>query len=277
MPQATFRGDPYETLEVAADATSAQIKRRWRELAREHHPDRAAGDVDEAGRLTRRMARINAAYDLLRDPERRARYDAQHPGAGPAAPGGGAGVRFDANGRRTGGPPPPPRTRPVTGRFDTSEVFHPRNAATSTTAPPLRGHAPLRRRGDTAEPPRASDPNGPVERRPGPVKPMPSLEESRGAMIEFGRFRGFTLGEVERHEPTYIDWIARTITRDRDLVVRARVIQADMDERGVERRYRPSSPGWGVRADDPRRTGDVRAPGTQPGPRDDPEPRHAER
>ena len=47
-----------------------------------------------------------------------------------------------------------------------------------------------------------------------------------------------TLGEVERREPTYIDWIASTITRDRDLVRRARVIACDMDERGVERRSR---------------------------------------
>src|SRR5215210_1146690 len=219
MPQATFRGDPYETLDVTADATSGEIKRRWRELAREHHPDRAAGNAEEAGRLTRRIARINAAYDLLRDPERRARYDAQHPsGTGGSGANPGAGVRFGDDARRgTGGPPPPPRSRPVTGRFDTSEVFHRHNAATSTTAPPLRGHAPRPRSGDAAEPPRASDPNGPVERRPGPAKPLPSLDESRATMLEFGRFRGFTLGDVERHEPTYIDWIARTITRDRDL------------------------------------------------------------
>ena len=46
-------------------------------------------------------------------------------------------------------------------------------------------------------------------------------------------------------EPTYIDWIARTITRDRDLVMRARVIPRDMDERGVERRMRPARPGFG--------------------------------
>jgi hypothetical protein len=57
-------------------------------------------------------------------------------------------------------------------------------------------------------------------------------------VLEFGRFRGHSLGQVESFEPTYIDWLARTITRDRDLVMAARVIQADMDERGVERRRR---------------------------------------
>ena len=249
MPLPTFRGDPYETLQVPSDATTSQIKRRWRELAREHHPDRAAGDSEATGRLTRRMARINAAYDLLRDPERRARYDALHP---TAVARGSRRVHFDPGARRPGGPPPPRRSRPVTARFDTSEVFVRRNAPTSpAAATPLRGHEPRgRARTDEREPLRASDPNGPVRRRPGQARPLPTLHEARSTPLEFGRFRGFTLGDVERHEPTYIDWIARTITRDRDLVMCARVIQADMDERGVERRYRPTAPGWGVPADD---------------------------
>ena len=72
MPTVRFRGNPYQVLDVRSDASNATIKRRWRELAREHHPDRAAGNREEAARLTARMARINAAYDLLRDPTRRA-------------------------------------------------------------------------------------------------------------------------------------------------------------------------------------------------------------
>ena len=63
-------------LDVPRGASSEELKRRWRDLAREHHPDRAVGDIPEQQRLTARMARINAAYDLLRDPVRRARYDA---------------------------------------------------------------------------------------------------------------------------------------------------------------------------------------------------------
>ena len=49
---------------------------------------------------------------------------------------------------------------------------------------------------------------------------------------------GQTLGEAAEKEPTYIDWIASTITRDRDLVMRAKVIASDLDARGVERRPR---------------------------------------
>src|SRR4051812_10005511 len=80
MPDERFRGDPYVELELAYDSTNTQIKRRWRELAREHHPDRAAGNREEAARLTTRMARINAAYDLLRDSVRRAAYDSSPAG-----------------------------------------------------------------------------------------------------------------------------------------------------------------------------------------------------
>ena len=80
MPDQRFRGDPYAALDVRHEATDAQIKRRWRELAREHHPDRAAGDADAAATLTARMARINAAYDVLRDPVRRAAYDSSPAG-----------------------------------------------------------------------------------------------------------------------------------------------------------------------------------------------------
>lgn len=57
-------------------------------------------------------------------------------------------------------------------------------------------------------------------------------------VLGFGRFHGRTLGEVAEREPTYIDWIASTITRDRDLVMRARVIAGDLDARGIERRPR---------------------------------------
>jgi len=114
MPDERFRGDPYTELELRHDSTNTQIKRRWRELAREHHPDRAAGNREETTRLTARMARINAAYDLLRDPGRRAAYDSSAAGLrARAAEGTGADrVEFDdgvASDGRPGGPPPPPR------------------------------------------------------------------------------------------------------------------------------------------------------------------------
>lgn len=238
MSAPTFRGDPYRVLDVRHDASAEDIKSRWRELAREHHPDRAGADSEERQRLTTRMARINAAYDVLSDPVRRARYDAT-----PLA----RRERY-AEGRAPGsdddvGPPPPPPTRPVTARFDFSASFRPRNS-TALRQPgrrtTLSGQPPVDWREYRQGPDlRASAPNGPVHRRVDPSRVrLPSLEEARATVLGFGRFHGRTLGEVAEQEPTYIDWIASTITRDRDLVVRARVIASDLDARGIERRPR---------------------------------------
>jgi hypothetical protein len=105
---------------------------------------------------------------------------------------------------------------------------------------------PLRSERSPAEPPRASDPTGPLRRSrirhfrpPAP----PALAEARELQIEFGKFRGHTLGEIAAFEPSYIDWIAGTITRDRDLVAAARVIKDDLDARGVPRVRRAPRPG----------------------------------
>ena len=251
MPQPTFRGDPYRVLDIDPDSSDAAIKRRWRELARELHPDQAADDGARSADLTKRMARVNAAYDLLRDPDRRRAYDSTHPQAAARrrrAPGPGQGRSDATSSGRPSGPPPPPPTRPVTARFDTSDAFHRRNATTSSGRAPLRGHRPIsaRERATGPTPLRASQPNGPIRtRRTRHAAPPPSLGESLVTPLEFGKFRGHTLGEVAAFEPTYIDWIAHTITRDRDLVVRARVIQADLDERGIERRVRRPASGFG--------------------------------
>src|SRR5688500_751007 len=233
MSGPSFRGDPYQVLDVRHDASADDIKVRWRELAREHHPDRAIADRAVRERQTTRMARNNAAYDVLRDPVRQARYDASPQARRNRAP------QADVSPAPGGGPPPPPPSRPVSVRFDTSALFHRRN----TTVEP-RAHARGQAMGLRTERPlrgrdlRASLPNGPVFRHEGPGPAMPSLEDARATVLGFGRFHGMTLGEVERREPTYIDWIASTITRDRDLVRSARVIAGDMDERGIDRRSR---------------------------------------
>lgn len=69
--------DHYTTLGVAKTATADDIKRAYRRLASQHHPDRG-GD-------TQRFQEIQAAYDVLSDPGRRAEYDNPAPrGFGPA-------------------------------------------------------------------------------------------------------------------------------------------------------------------------------------------------
>ncbi len=59
--------DLYQRLGLARGASADEIKRAYRRLAREHHPD-AGGDEEAFKRLTH-------AYEVLSDPQRRARYD----------------------------------------------------------------------------------------------------------------------------------------------------------------------------------------------------------
>lgn len=254
MPIPRFRGNPYQVLDVRPDASSAAVKRRWRELAREHHPDRAAGDTEAAAALTARMARINAAYDLLRDPVRRAHFDSSADGRRARAEFSGEGGRADLgddfeDGQHSG-PPPPAPTTPITARFDTTASFRPRNSRLGAPPPPMRGQPPRSRRSIARENDlRASTPTGPVHTHSGPrAYPPPTLREAREATLEFGRYHGYTLGEVEILEPAYLDWVARTITRDRELVTKARVIQEELDRRGVSRGNRSAAAPFDDRA-----------------------------
>ena len=76
--------DPYETLGVKRDASADEIKKAYRKLAHQHHPDKKGGD--EA-----RFKKINEAYQTLSDPDKKARYD-RFGSAG--APGGFGGAPF---------------------------------------------------------------------------------------------------------------------------------------------------------------------------------------
>ena len=226
------RRDPHEVLGVARGASAQSIKAAWRRLARENHPDLTGDDPGASQKATRRMAEINDAYESLRRASLRDQVATSTNGRTP-----------DAAPARRGGPPRPRPSRPVTGRVDTSDTFRPRNA-TTTRHTPLSGQAPRPNRPSEREPLRASDPTGPLERgrlhRFRTPKP-PSIDAAWAHELEFGKFRGHTLGQVADFEPSYIDWLASTITRDRDLVASARVIQAELDRRGVRRRVRPPS------------------------------------
>lgn len=63
--------DYYKTLGVARDATAEEIKKAFRRIARETHPDMNPGDVAAENRF-RQAAE---AYEVLSDPDRRAKYD----------------------------------------------------------------------------------------------------------------------------------------------------------------------------------------------------------
>jgi hypothetical protein len=230
--------DPHVVLGVERGADPTRIKAAWRKLARANHPDLTGDDPAASQVATRRMAEINDAYAaLIRDGAR---------GQAAAAPAdmGGEGPR------RRGGPPPPRPTRPVTGRVDTTATYRPRNQTTHRTAAAgttgrattFAGQPPLRGERVRQEAPRASTPTGPLERdrvRNFRRRRPPRLDVARRVMVDFGKFHGHTLGEIAAFEPSYIDWVAGTVKRDPELVAAARVVQADLDARGISRRAHP--------------------------------------
>ena len=116
--------DPYRELEVDPRTDATGIRQAYHAKARVLHPDRGGDPVA--------MARLNVAYELIRDPARRRQHDAKRPGARP---------------RRDG---PPPWT-------------------------------------------------GAAGRPPG--KPA-------GPVLDFGIFAGWSIGEIARHDPGYLDWLA---------------------------------------------------------------------
>lgn len=64
--------DPWEVLGVPLGASGEDIKSAYRRLAMKYHPDRNPGDAYAA----QKMSEINAAYDILKDPEKAALYRA---------------------------------------------------------------------------------------------------------------------------------------------------------------------------------------------------------
>jgi DnaJ-domain-containing protein 1 len=66
----------YDLLEVSPNASPEVIKAAYRQLALKYHPDKQP-DARSRQQAEERMKQINAAYDILSDPVRRAEYDRQ--------------------------------------------------------------------------------------------------------------------------------------------------------------------------------------------------------
>lgn len=86
---------PYEALGVSQDATEADIKKAYRNLARQHHPDKG-GDPEQ-------FKKIQEAYETLSDPQKRQNFDQFGDPNGPSFPGGGGQMPADFFAQMFGG------------------------------------------------------------------------------------------------------------------------------------------------------------------------------
>lgn len=202
--------DPYKTLQVDSEAEDEVIQAAYRRLARKYHPDLA-----ETPEAAARMSSINAAWEMIGDPTKRAAYDRARAAAA-ATP---ASASTDTPSR-------PAPTTPSTRSTPPPEVV----SRDWTSGRSTQG-------GGFDESMRAAEGHGAA----GPPPGRPS-----GTVLNFGRYAGWSVGEVARHDIEYIEWldrapIGRNYRSELDAILRSsgrrRSAEGDAsDRRGLYRR-----------------------------------------
>ena len=195
-PRAT---DLYRLLQVDPEADVEIIGAAYRKLAQRYHPD-----VTDDPEAAARMAAINAAWEVLRDSARRAAYDSERRFLTGGAAGHGAAAG-------DGMPPDPDARRPPT---------RPTPRWPDPGAPPGRTADPGswggRARGGPAIP-GSSTGDGEKWRAGGAAGTGGAQDDwagpppgpTSGSVLTFGRYRGWSLGEVARRDPDFLEWLER--------------------------------------------------------------------
>lgn len=174
------RRNHYQVLMVDPSADIEIITLVHRKLAQRYHPDVSA--VPDAAA---RMLELNEAWNVLKDPERRRRYDAEL--AAERAIGIGSHDR----------PAPAQRASPA-------RPTAPRPSAASSRGAPRPLHATPGRTPPATPPRPPADPPSPWGEA-GPPPPGPRT----GSLLGYGRYRGWTLDQVARWDPDFLEWLRR--------------------------------------------------------------------
>jgi len=202
--------DPYKILQVDPEAEDEVIEAAYKRLARKYHPDVAAGpDAQE------RMVQINQAWEMLQDPVRRAAVDRERLRASAQTA---RVTSTDAQARTAAGEAQRYSPEPAYRREATPAPGAPRQPASwpipgmrdpyEEAAGPGKGAAPgnvssgRSTSGSTYDPATMRRPDQEAAAGPPPGNPS-------GSVLNFGRFAGWSLGEIARVEIGYLEWLDR--------------------------------------------------------------------
>jgi curved DNA-binding protein CbpA len=199
--------DPYKVLQVDPEAEDDVIAAAYKRLARKYHPD-----VSPDPASVERMVRINQAWEMLRDPVRRAAVDR----ARARAAGASATVAAADGKAYAGSKPAQPRRTAVTRTGATSWAFPGVQDPTATMfSSSTRPTSPNWTSG------RSTEGGGYDTREAGSGSAGPPPGNPSGSLINFGRYGGWTLGEIGRMDPEYLEWL--------DRMPIGRIYQAEID------------------------------------------------
>lgn len=181
----TDQPDLYKVLQVDSEADPDVIQAAYRRLAQKFHPDLATG----AG-AGERMVLINNAWEVLGDPARRATYDEQLAAARTAA------NEAAAAPRPADGPPTAARTPPAVHRMAHDA---PAPAPESVSSNWTSGRSNV---GGGYDEKSMRRPDGDGAAGPPPGRPS-------GSVVNFGRYSGWSLGEIATRDLEYLEWLDR--------------------------------------------------------------------
>ena len=171
--------DPYKILQVDPEAEDEVIQAAYRRLAQKYHPDRATGSE-----AVERMVAINAAWELIGEPDRRRDFDLS--------------VRHRQSAGSVGGVAAASAGGPSAGARWAKPESQPRPA--ESVSPDWTSGRSTTGGGYDAATMRAPDGLGAAGPPPG---------NASGSVLNFGRYSGWSLGEISRADMEYIEWLDR--------------------------------------------------------------------
>ena len=176
--------DHYKVLQVDPEADPEVIQAAYRRLAQKFHPDLTAAPEAAA-----RMTAINQAWSVLRDPESRAAYDIER--ASPMS----SATTVEPAGPGPAGPAPRPDPGLQRRSASRSREQPPESVSRDWTSG--RSHV-----GGGYDPATMGAREGLGAAGPPPGNPS-------GSVMNFGRYSGWSLGEIARRDVEYIEWLDR--------------------------------------------------------------------